>query len=285
MGQVQTHEAIAALTTAARDSNLWVRYFALRALGQAGEAAHADALACLAECATRDDAPPVRIAAIDSLAAIGSPTMGIVVRPIVLDQNVEVATAAVAALGSFDAEESERELRFAIDGSEPRLVREALDTIGRLRAGYMVPFLSSLIRESSDDEVRRQAVRTLGQIGQPAAVEALLALAGDRRLRDAVIAAIATLDAEQTAGLREYLSKADEPHRRIIVNAVSRNKTESAAGILALALDDESPRIRLAAARALGRIDLRDARAQLAVVARSDADLTVRRAAEDALSR
>lgn len=284
LGQAQSQQAVTALTTAARDSNLWVRYFALRALGQAGTA-HADALACLAECATRDDAPPVRIAAIDSLAAIGSPTMGIVVRPIVLDRNVEVATAAVAALASFDAEESERELRFAIDGSEPRLVREALDTIGHLRAGYMVPFLSSLIRENPDDEVRRQAVRTLGQIGNSAAVEALLALSGDRRLRDSVIAAIASLDAEGTADLRVYLSTSDEPRRRTIVNAVGRNKTEAAAGVLAAALEDESPRVRLAAARALGRIDLRDARAQLTIVARSDADFTVRRAAEDALTR
>ena len=74
MGQTNSVEALEALIRASRDPSLWVRYFAIRSLGRQG-VRHADALISLAEAATRDDAPPVRIAAIDSLAALGSPTM------------------------------------------------------------------------------------------------------------------------------------------------------------------------------------------------------------------
>jgi len=52
-----------------------------------------------------------------------------------------------------------------------------------------------------------------------------------------------------------------------------------------MALNDVSPIIRLAAARAIGRLDLHDARAQLAALSRTDENPAVRIAAGDALAR
>ena len=58
-----------------------------------------------------------------------------------------------------------------------------------------------------------------------------------------------------------------------------------AGPILAIALNDASPVIRLAAARAIGRLDLHDARAQLIALSKTDENAAVRLAAGDALTR
>ena len=77
MGQTTSVSAIHALIGASQDANLWVRYFAIRSLGRQG-VPDTGAITCLAECATRDDAPPVRIAAIDSLALLRSRSVALV---------------------------------------------------------------------------------------------------------------------------------------------------------------------------------------------------------------
>jgi HEAT repeat protein len=165
------------------------------------------------------------------------------------------------------------------------MVRAAFATLGHHRAAYAVPTIAALVRESRDDGLRRDGILTLGQIGDRAAIEALLHLSADRMLRESVTIALSAADGEQIELLREKLSSSDERHRRVIVEALTRTKSAAAASVLAAALDDASPGVRLAAARALGRLDLRDARTQLATLARTDENLAVRVAAQDALLR
>ena len=73
--------------------------------------------------------------------------------------------------------------------------------------------------------------------------------------------------------------------RELIVDAIGRAKHPDRARSLAAALNDSSPIVRIAAARALSRLDLRDARTQLSVLARTDESAAVRVAAEGALAR
>jgi len=261
-----------------------VRYFALRSIGRQG-VAHADALTCLAECATRDDAPPVRIAAIDSLAALGSPSMSRVLFALARDRDADVACAAIAAMTKFSPEGAAPSLRFALDSRDRRLVRAALSTLAIQRATYAVSIIAAIIRESRDDELRADGVAALGSIGGREGVSALLELSGDRTLREPITAALGALNAEDTARLRDALKHPDERRRRVVIDGLSRTLNESAALVLASALEDASPSVRLAAARALGRIDLREARAQLAALARTDESPAVRLAAQDAISR
>ena len=284
MGQTNSRKALEALITATRDPNLWVRYFAIRSLGRQG-VADADAIICLAECATRDDAPPVRIAAIDSLATLRSRSVAPVLFALVHDQDLDVACAAIGAIAHIGPDGSEPALRFALDSVEPRMIRAAFATLGQHRAAYAVSSVAGLVRESRDDQLRRDGILTLGRIGGRAAIDALLQLSADRMLREAVTIALSAVAAEQIGILREKLSSSDERQRRVIVEALTRTKSTDAASVLAVALDDSSPGVRLAAARALGRLDLRDARAQLATLARTDESLAVRVAAQDALLR
>ena len=284
MGQTNSRKALEALIQATRDPNLWVRYFAIRSLGRQGMP-DADAIICLAECATRDDAPPVRIAAIDSLATLRSRSVAPVLVALARDGDLDVACAAIGAMADIGPDGSEPALQFALDSAEPRMVRAAFATLGHHRAAYAVTTIAALVRESRDEDLRRDGILALGRIGGRAAIDALLQLSADRTLRESVTVALSAADVGQLGVLREKLAGSDEPHRRVIVEALTRTKSADAASVLAVALDDPSPSVRLAAARGLGRLDLREARTQLATLARTDESLAVRVAAQDALLR
>lgn len=284
MGQSSTQEGIRALVAAADDRNLWVRYYALRSIGRRGEP-HADALACLAEHATRDDAPPVRIAAIDALASVASPIMIDVILPLAQDREPDVACAALLALAAFDPARTAGVLMRALADGDLARRAAALDTLGRQRASHAVHAIADIARTDRDDEMRRKAIRALSAIGDAAAVRALVSLSADRRMRETVAAALASIEARQVPALRDALNSPNETARRTVIEALSRMRFDSVASVIALALDDESPSVRAIAARALGRLDLRDARAQLAMLATTDESPAVRIAARDALSR
>jgi HEAT repeat protein len=73
--------------------------------------------------------------------------------------------------------------------------------------------------------------------------------------------------------------------REVVVEALGRMKHPGGGRGLAAALEDAAPSVRIAAARALSRLDLRDARTQLSALARTDENPAVRVAAQGALSR
>ena len=276
-------ESLHALAAACRDSNLWVRYYAARALGQ-HRVGHADALAALAECATRDPAIPVRIAAIESLGVLRAPSMIRVLIPLARDPESGVACAAIVALGEFDVEPTMSSLAHAIESDEEERQCAALEALGRQRSAHGVAAARALA-VSGGDRTRRRAVQTLGEIGNAAAVHALAEIGAEPRMRAFVVAALAQLAEDHAGLLRDELTSAPATVRELIVEAMGRAKHPDRVRSLAAALNDSSPIVRIAAARALSRLDLRDARAQLSVLARSDESLAVRVAAEGALAR
>jgi HEAT repeat protein len=257
MGQSTSAAALASLIAAANDPNLWVRYYVARSLGRRGEA-HADALACLAERATRDRAVPVRVAAIEALGAIGSPSMLPVLIPIVQDAEPEVARAAATALAFGEAQRTADVLRYALERGDAMLQHAALETLGRQRAVGAVPEVASLARSTRDEAMAVRAVNALGAIGGADAIAQLVMLAGDRRLHEAAVTALANIGGDHVLLLRDALDRGDEHARRTIVDALSRMKHDSVAAVLAAVLDDPSPGIRVAASRALGRLGRRE---------------------------
>ena len=282
LGQATTDVVLPALLAATNDSNLWVRYYAIRAIATHATT-HADALTRLAECATRDPAPPVRIAAIEALAASGSTSMAGALVPLIHDPEPEVAYAAAIALGSIATAESATALHTALADQDPAMQRAALEALGKRRMGP-VKEIAELARRSRDVGVQEQALRTLAEIGNAGAIAALLDLAGDRQLREGATTVLVDVAAIDVSLLAPQLTLAGERSRRLIVDVLSRTKNPAATPILAGALSDSSPSVRLAAARALSRFDMHEARGQLSDLARTDENPAVRIAARDALA-
>jgi HEAT repeat protein len=287
LARSQSDESLTALVAATRDANLWVRYFAVRSLASR-RSVHADVLAALAEFATRDRAIPVRIAAIEALGAIGAPAMLPVITLLTQDHETEVATGAIAALGDFSPSATRGALLQSLGGADNQRQRAALDAAARHGAQNdiaIVDAVAAIAQDTRDDDLRRHAIRTLGAIGNRFAVDALVALGGNGKLTAFVIGVLAELDETRASFLRETLANGTDRERQLAVDALARMRHGGAGPILAIALTDVSPVIRLAAARAIGRLDLHDARAQLAALSRTDENPAVRIAAGDALAR
>jgi len=282
-----SEESLVALIAATHDANLWVRYFAVRSL-ESRHSVHADVLAALAERATRDVATPVRIAAIESLGALGSAAMLPVITLLTQDSETEVATAAITALGQFSPASTRAALLQALAGVNAQRQRAALDAVaqhGAANDASVANAVAAIAQDTRDDEQRRHAIRTLGAIGNSFAVDALVALGGNGKLTGFVIAVLSELDESQAALLRDTLANGADRERQLAVDALARMRHGGAGPILATALNDVSPVIRLAAARAIGRLDLHDARAQLVALSTTDENAAVRLAAGDALAR
>jgi HEAT repeat protein len=230
LGQHAGDESIDTLVAALADSNLWVRYYAARSCMRR-RIQHASAIAALLESAMRDRAMPVRLAAIDALGASGVPGTLDILLTLAVNPDRDIARAALAALGGFDAGSTAAVLEGVLDGDDAGRQDAALDAIGRqgADADALVPRVGTLAQALGDWNLRRRAIDTLAYIGTAAATRELLALAENHRFRE------------------------------LITAAVARVAYDGGHAALLAALDDPSETIRDAAARGLARADLRDA--------------------------
>ena len=141
LARIGGEPVVRAVLPALRSDHVPLRNAACFLLGQLGEAA----VGCLCELLADTD-KDVRLFVIDTLAAIGNRSAAAGITSALRDADVNVAAAAAAALGE-------------------------------LGAGSAVPPLIAAI--ASDGWVRCAVAKSLGQIGGPDAMRALMALAQD----------------------------------------------------------------------------------------------------------
>ena len=286
LGRVSDAASRAALLDACRDENPWVRYYAARAL--ANHAAGAgDVRATLESLADRDSMPPVRIAAIEALATDATYPRQLFLR-LTANPEPEIAAAAIRALGG-EAQitpDTARVLQDALAAGDAARQQAALEAISRSKTDEWVELVQTTA-QSADSEVARHAVDALRAIGSRAAVRALAKLASSPARQAIVSSALTTMEEEQIQWLAETVSDpgATDGARCFVIETLGRTRHPAASRLVAAALSDRSPAVRLAATQALSRLDLREAEAQLAVLARSDESTAVRDAARGVLER
>ena len=278
--------AAAALRRALDDPDSWVRYHAIRGLGRRRDPGTAEALVRLAD---EDRATPVRIAAVEAVGAIGTGMAEHLTRW-AGDPEHEVAAAALQGLGTTAEERTLRPLLDALR-SEPAARRKA--AVAALAAHGSADAVSALEWTASADsemEMARAAVEGLAAVasaggrGVSTAVEALVSLLADARIRESVLIAIARLPAGTIPVLQRGLAHAVPAVRLATVEALARVRHPEATAVIEAVLDHQDAEMREAAVLALARIGGADA-ARLSRLAGSDPSKAVRRAAGAALGR
>ena len=253
----EPRDAIARLTSACGDADPWVRYYGARSLGHVGRHSPAEATRMLVALATHDPVPPVRIAALDALAALGDVTEANALRAIAEDPDPAVAAPAIAALGAARDRETLEPLLAAL-AHEDRVRRlAALDALARRGDADAVSAVAALARRSTDPEERTRALDVLAATDDERAVAALVDVARDPRRSGAVVATLATLPEARVAWLRGALGDGDVHVRCAVIEALGRMRHRAASALLAETLRDPHPGVHAAAAYALGRADLR----------------------------
>jgi HEAT repeat protein len=143
----------------------------IQTLGKRGDTA---ALPALFAAAKRDD-KGVRVAAIRALPEIGNASGVPVLAELLADGESEVSQAAQDALAAIPGDKADAAVMAMFNSSKSSLRLMALELIGRRRMIASIPVL--LEAATGDDvEVRRTALRKVGELGGPGELTALLDL-------------------------------------------------------------------------------------------------------------
>ena len=253
----EPREAIARVKAACGDADPWVRYYGARSLGHLGRHSPAEASGVLLALATHDSVPPVRIAALDALAALGDVAEAGALRAIADDPDPAVAAPALAALGTARGGDTLEPLVAALAHADRVRRVAALDALTRRGDADAVSAVAAVARHSADPEERTRALAVLAATADQRAVGALVDVARDPRRSAEVVATLATLPEERLAWLRAGLDDGDVHVRCTVIEALGRMRHRAASALLAEALRDPHPGVHAAAAYALARADLR----------------------------
>jgi HEAT repeat protein len=287
VGQVEDPAASGLLVRALHDDDMWVRYFSARS---AARHAHLGAALeqRLVELANSDPVTPVRVAALEGLVASRAEAAVPLLVRLTSTADEEVARTAVSLLGDVSDPNAESELVRLLEGGDPARARWALEALRRsapTTASLATTKAVGRVAAGEDHDLQELAIEVLGRIGTVDALSILITLTSNVRVRPAVIAAIALFSDAVNTGVLSALRSPDESVRRAVVEALARARHDAVPHLLAAALDDTSPVVRLEAARALSRLDLGDAERQLSLLADSDESAAVRFVARRVLTR
>jgi HEAT repeat protein len=258
LAHVDAAESLPRLLAACRDADPWVRYYAARSLGRHRRAGAVTSLIALA---TGDPIPPVRIAAVEALGEIGAADGMAALLPLADDADPMIARPALAALGQSADPATLAPLVAALSADDAGLRLAALEALARRADPTAAVAVAELAQRGRDPEERRRALAVLAGTGGADAVAALVGIAAEPAHTAAVVDALATLDGRQLPWVARGLALPDVHVRCALIEALGRMGHGAAAPLLAGALHDPEPAVRVAAAHALERLDLRDARA------------------------
>ena len=249
------------------DTDTDVREAAARALGMLS---HDGVLEFLFE-ALRDIDPRVQQASAQVLGElVDRRAIGPLIDVALFDDDRSVRQAAAEALGSMEV---------ARLGALSRLVSAALSANSALVVVQAVEVLTWLL-EHPDARVVQAAVEALGELGHSAAVDPLISMylshddPGVRDVAGQALVALAGGGSHAFTGLVEAVLAIEDLGVHGLV-----------ADLLVGALSYEEPRVRIAAAEALGLLEWPPAIVPLGDAALSDVDANVREAAAGALGK
>lgn len=271
-----------ALLDASSDSDAWVRYYATRSLAHAHPSVSAAAVDRL-EVLLDDEAAPVRLAAIESLAHHASDRAHERLARASESSEEDVRRAAVMSLGIGKRPESLPHLARALESEDAstRLVAvAALD-------GFTQPSVVGLLARAAadpDPSVSSTAVGLLANFSDEPATLALAAISARDPANARARLALSASTPGRIHGLLRALESADDESALVLVSALVRMRTsDGTQGILSV-LCSPNVAARKAAATVLASVPSDAATGALRDAANSDPDPEVKRLCALALS-
>ncbi|HEY9852158.1 MAG TPA: HEAT repeat domain-containing protein [Leptolyngbyaceae cyanobacterium] len=279
LGQMESVLAYPYLLSALKDEDAWVRYYATRAIGWNG---YPEAIEVLAKAAVSDPAHQVQIATVEALGRIGGPRAVTILAPIVENINAssDLVRVTLTALGEIGHPNSLPPLLSATRSLDPYRRIHAARALGKRGGTGVESALQELANKDPEVGVVFSAIEALAQLATPDAIAALLELTANPTRNEACIVALANLGEEQIEAIGRGLTHSHAKVKRAVVEVLMRLKHPRASELLIAALDDRDTSVRLAAVNALNHLGNRYAERKMAILAHTDPDPAVRRAAQ-----
>ncbi|MGB3205360.1 MAG: HEAT repeat domain-containing protein [Crinalium sp.] len=279
------------LLSALKDPEPWVRYYAARSIGRHG---YVEAIDALAQLAQYDEANHVRSCAVSALGRIGTERSVAILAPLALvsDSEGDITSCAIAALGMIKHPIALPTLLAVARNGETVNRLTAIRALGECNGVGVAEALQCLAELNPQAVIVQTAIEALARLAntednrtsQPSrAIAALIDLTAEPTRREACVTALAKLREPQIAAIATGLNHPLSGVRRAVVDALTRLKHPQASAFLETALEDSDGIVRLAAVTALGYLGNRSAERKLVILARTDPDPAVRRAAQKVL--
>ncbi len=278
LGEIEIPAVIPLLQKSLDDEDAWVRYFAVRALGQQQASTALDDLLKMAQT---DAAHHVRIAAVEALGLLNESEAIPLLKLLTKVEEEDLALAAISSLGHLKHPKSMEVLLGLLSTAlllkRKMVVVEALAEHPELEVIHALQRLAATEKEASLVDL---AMDKLVQIATEPAVLALIALIGQSSKRESIIKALAECSGkEQIEWIAKGLFHESVNIRAAIVEVLARIKSQHAINALVPALSDKEAVIRLATITTLGQL------APEIALPTNDPNLAVRRAAQSVLER
>jgi HEAT repeat protein len=164
---------------------------------------------------------------------------------------------------------------------EPRRRTAAIQALAEIRTAEAVEVLQWVA--AVDHDSATDAVAALGEIRSPAAIAALLSLLAEPAQRHAAGDALVRAGPGEIKEIALGLQRPEPSVRRAVVEILARMRHPSTSQVLEGALDDPSAAVRLAAVHGLAYLKPQGTTEKLRLLAATDEDPSVRRAAHSLL--
>jgi len=247
IGEIEPSQGVPLLCRALNDSDVWVRYYALRSLAKRPHDAKLQAT--LRSLATDDPAMQVRIAAVEAMSSESVPLL------VELSQSddEDLATAALAAIGRTGHVDAIPALITVLRSAAQRKAIEAIRALGQLQLLDAIP---PLLRAATgqDPLLAEEAIVAMGRMPFAESTSALIEVMKFPFRRQAAIAAVIQQGEAATPVLAQRLQDLPLDVRLAVVAALIGIRSEGADEQLEFALADEEPAVRQAALSALAHV-------------------------------
>lgn len=294
LGELNSPAIMPYLLEALKDYNLWVRYHAVKALGQSAPflepQTHDQALAQLKFMAQQDPTEPVKAIATETLGILGNAEMIPLLTQLSMAEDEEVARSALRALSKIPGLDAIPPLLSALNSPHPQRRMDALQALRERGGNEAQVTLQKIASQDPETKLAEAAIESLAQISTPESIRALLELTVDPSTRHACIQTLASRKQTDNFNLNLYIDDIAEGlnhlHQTIrcaTIEILKRLKHPHASAYLIQALADQDTTIRLMAVNALVDLGNQTCLSQLSQLAQNDPSVIVRRAAQKGL--
>jgi HEAT repeat protein len=230
----------------------------IRILGLLSERRDAAALPAFTG-ALKSPSKPVRLAAIEDIGPIGNTSTVPLLAAIAAGDDPAEQAAARASLGRIPGKDVDQAISDAIPGATGKVKRELIRAAGDRGATAAAPAILATARDS-DNDVRRESLRALHDVGTANQIPGLVALVVSPAQPDdrteAVRSLAAVLRRSDAARIQDvlgaYSSAHDTEARTALMQVMGQSGNPQALAVLRTSLKDPSPEVTRAAIVALG---------------------------------
>lgn len=264
------------LLDALKDENHWVRINAIRAIQFLRFFEGAEEIIRLLE---NEKVIPVIVSAIKALGDIGGPSVVATLVKFIDDENKDIAINAIEALGDVKHPYSVQPLLELLHSIDTDIRHKALESLGKIKYDSTVEIIKLFALTEANEVLRKKSINILAQFNSEKAVQALIELLSEHKLKEDVIEALSKQDKKLLYVFERALTEEPVHIKLNILEALTLMRNPEGTKLIIQTLDDENAIVRIYAINSLRKLGSKEAIKKISYLSQNDRNEQVREVA------